>query len=336
MAEQRFLVVRLGSLGDIVFTIPAVAALRAAFPEARIDWLVDRRWIALVEGNPHLTKIIALPDRSVKTYLGCAKGLRENLYTCAIDIQALYKSAALAWLSRAPRRIGFTRNFVRESGAALFYTERIAPNAPHMVGQNMALAVAAGAREIPAEFPLHIAPEASQKVESLLEPLSGKPFVVLSPGGGWKSKCWPAERFGHLAARLSVERSFRCLVNSGPGEERLAEAAVAASEGTLTLLPKMSLDVLMALLQRAMLVVAADSGPLHLAVALKTPVVGLFGPTDPARNGPYCKEDIVVRNASESDTTYKRRDEYSAAMLSIGVQQVLDAIEKRLAVANRR
>jgi heptosyltransferase-1 len=333
MADERFLIVRLGSLGDIIFTLPAVAALRASFPDARIDWLIDRRWMALVEGNPHVTRIIALPDRSVKTYFGCAKSLRENRYTCAIDIQALYKSAALAWLSRAPVRIGFTRHFVRESGAALLYTKRVAPREPHMVGQNMELAMAAGARAVPVQFPLHVTPEAAQSVNAMLGDIGAKTFAVFSPGGGWRSKCWPAERFGQLAVRLVRDLGLRSVVNAGPGEEALAAAAVGASEGTLTALPKMPLDRLMALLQRAAIVVAADSGPLHLAVALGTPVVGLFGPTRPARNGPYNSEDIVVRNATESETTYKRRDAYSPAMLSIGVQQVFDALERRLAMA---
>ena len=336
MAEERFLVVRLGSLGDIIFTLPAVAALRASFPTAQIDWLIDRRWLALVHENPHVTRVIELKDRAAATYIACARGLRNARYTCAIDIQGLYKSALLTRLSGAAQRIGFTREFVREAGAASLYTKQIAPREPHMVGQNMELAVAAGAGKIPVQFALQVSSSASADVEALLQQSRIGDFVVFSPGGGWRSKCWPPERFGELAARVTRKFGLQCAANAGPGEESLAEAAVAASDGTLSPLIDLSLDRLMAVLQRAALVVAADSGPLHLAVALGTPVVGLFGPTNPARNGPYCADDIVVRNASAGETTYKRREAYSPAMLSITVEQVLDAIGHRLSIAAAR
>ncbi|HET9402863.1 MAG TPA: glycosyltransferase family 9 protein [Candidatus Acidoferrales bacterium] len=333
MAEERFLLVRLGSLGDVIFTLPAVAALRQSFPSAQIDWLIDRRWLALVAGNPHVTNVIELRDRAAATYIQCARKLRERRYSCAIDIQGLYKSALLARISGAPRRIGFMREFVREAGAAALYTERIAPREPHMVGQNMELAIAAGATRIPAQFPLQVSGEAKRKVDTLLNNQRTNQFAVFSPGGGWRSKCWPAERFGEVAARVTREFGLRCLVNAGPGEEEMARVAAKSSEGVLQELPAIPLDQLMAMLRRASLVVAADSGPLHLAVALGTPVVGLFGPTNPARNGPYRPDDIVVRNAGAAETTYKRRDAYSPAMLSITTEQVVDAIGRRLSVA---
>lgn len=336
MAELRFLLVRLGSLGDVMFTLPAVAALRESFPSAQIDWLIDRRWLPLVAGNPHVTNVIELRDRAAATYIQCARKLRERRYSCAIDIQGLYKSALLTRISGAPRRIGFTREFVREAGAAALYTEKIAPREPHMVGQNMELAMAAGAKRIPAQFPLSISGDATREVDALLKNMGAAHFAVFSPGGGWRSKCWPAERFGEVAARVTRESGLRCLVNVGPGEEELAQLAVKSSAGALQELPAIPLDQLMALLRRASLVVAADSGPLHLAVALGTPVVGLFGPTSPARNGPYCQDDIVVRNAGAAETTYKRRDAYSPTMLSITIDQVADAIVRRLSTATAK
>lgn len=333
MAEEKFLVVRLGSLGDVIFTLPTVAALRASFPGAQIDWLIDRRWLPLVDGNPHVSNAIVLNDRSASTYIACAREVRHSGYSCAIDIQGLYKSALLARICGAPERIGFTREYVRETGAEFFYTRRIAPREPHMVGQNMELAVAAGARTIPAIFPLRISGDAEREMQRMLDELGLKRFAVLSPGGGWRSKCWPAERFGELASGLAREHGMRCVVNAGPGEKDLVHAAISRSEGALVGMRSLSLAELMALLKRASLVVAADSGPLHLAVALGTPVVGLYGPTNPSRNGPYCEDDIVVRNASESETTYKRRDSYSSAMLSISLEQVLAAVRQRLLTA---
>ncbi len=334
MADQRFLLVRLGSLGDIIFTLPTVAALRDTFPSAQIDWLVDARWRSLVEGNPDLTEAIVLPDRSAGTFIACGKALRAREYSCAIDIQALYKSAVLARISGAPQRIGFTREFVRERGAEWFYTQRIAPREPHMVEQNLALAYAAGAKRGTPRFPLQISPQARVFADQTLTRFGLNDFGVLSLGGGWLSKCWPAARFGELAKQLFERHGLRFLINCGPGESEMAREATAAAGPAAPQIIEAELGQLMEFLRRAKIVVAADSGPLHLAVALGTPVVGLFGPTSPARNGPYCKADIVVRNAGKADTTYKRNNAYSSAMLSITVDQVVDAVERRLGLTS--
>jgi heptosyltransferase I len=329
MAE-RILLVRLGSLGDIIFTLPTAAALRDSFPDARIDWLTDARWRPLLDGNLDLNEVVALSDRNVGTFLSCGHAIRARKYSIAIDIQALYKSAIFARISGAPRRIGFTRDFVRERGAEWLYTERVAPLEPHMVEQNLALAWVAGAKRAAPRFPLQISQAASNAVSKKLAGLGAKDFGVLSLGGGWLSKCWPATRFGELALQLFEHHGLRFLINCGPGESQMAREAVAAAGAATPQIVEATLAELMALLRVASIAVAADSGPLHLAVALGTPVVGLYGPTSPARNGPYNPSDIVVRNASSADTTYKRRNAYSGAMLSITVEQVVDAVERRL------
>ncbi|HXN65136.1 MAG TPA: glycosyltransferase family 9 protein [Candidatus Acidoferrales bacterium] len=330
MPEERFLLVRLGSLGDVIFTLPTLAALRDTFPDAQIDWVIDRRWAPLLAGNPDLSHMISLPDRSVGAFVDCARSLRASKYTCALDIQGLYKSALLARLSGTPWRIGFTPAFVREGGAAMFYTERVVPREPHMVGQNVELAVAAGARAGTPRFPLHVSEAARTKIANLLKENTWQQYAVLSPGGGWRSKCWPPERFGAVARILWERHGLRAFINSGPGESELARAVSEAAGDAAPVAVQLELAELMALLQRARIVIAADSGPLHLAVALGTPVVGLYGPTSPERNGPYSKSDLVVRNVSAAETTYKRRDAYSSAMLSISVEQVADALERRL------
>lgn len=329
MAE-RILLVRLGSLGDIIFTLPTAAALRESFPDAQIDWLVDARWRPLLDGNPDLTEVITLPDRTAGTFLTCGRAIRASKYSIAIDIQALYKSAALARISGAPRRIGFAREFVRERGAEWLYTQRVAPQEPHMVEQNLALAWAAGAKRSTPRFPLQISEAASTAVNKKLADIGAKDFGVLSLGGGWLSKCWPAARFGELALQLRERHGLRFLINCGPGESQMAREAVASAGAAAPQIIETNLAELMALLRATKIVIAADSGPLHLAVALGTPVVGLYGPTSPARNGPYNPRDIVVRNASAADTTYKRRNAYSATMLSIIVEQVVEAVERRL------
>jgi heptosyltransferase-1 len=333
MGEQRFLVVRLGSLGDIVHTLPAVHALRTKFPEAQIDWLVESKWRALLADNPDLNEVIALDRSTLGEISACVRGLRRRKYDCAIDFQGLYKSAVLARLSGAPRRIGFAHEFLRESGASWFYTESARPTAGHVVDMNLSIPQSLGAEKIPACFPISIDSTAEREIQLQLESQNVKKFFVMSPGGGWMGKCWPAEQYGNLHRRLMSLPEFagwRGVVNFGPGERELAEAVRMAAGEPAPALLSTDLPQLIALLRRAEFFVGGDTGPLHLAVALGTPVIGLYGPTDPVRNGPYSPADIVVHNARPEETTYKRDATPAPSMLSITVEQVVSAIQKRL------
>lgn len=330
MPDERFLVVKLSSLGDLVFTLPAVAALREAFPQARIDWLVERRWETLLSGNPDISSCIPLNPGSLVELLGAIRWLHGVGYTCAFDFQGLYKSAFLALASGAPRRLGFARGYAREPAASFFYTQSVAPGEVHMVEQNLALARAAGAHSSGYHFPLRVPAEAEGQLAQELAARGASEFYVLSPGGGWRSKCWPPERFGGLHRELARRRGWRGVLSYGPGEEALAEKVRRAAGDPEPIVLALDLAHLMALLRRAKFVVAADTGPLHLAVALGTPVVGLYGPTAPWRNGPFSSMDVVVRNARPEETTLRRGNAYSRAMLSISVEQVVEAIECRL------
>ena len=333
MADERFLVIKLGSLGDLVHTLPSVAALRESFPGARIDWVVEQKWFPLLQGSPDLNEVIAL-DRH--WWGPTLRRLRAARYTCAIDFQGLYKSAVLGLLSGARRRLGFSLRFAREGAAALFYTQRVSPPAGHRVEQNLSLAGGAGARCTGCRFTLRVSAEAQAEMDRQLAAAGLAEFFVLSPGGGWRSKCWPPERYGELYRELALRHGWRGVVNCGPRENDLAEAVCRAAAPESPVVFETDIPQLMALLRRAKIVVAGDTGPLHLAVALGTPVVGLYGPTEPKQNGPYCVDDIVVRNARAEETTYKRGREYSPAMLSITVEQVLSAIEQRRVVAPRK
>ncbi len=336
MGEERFLVVRLGSLGDIVHTLPSVHALRLWFPGKQIDWLVEKKWRALLVGNPDVNDVILFDRTTWRGILESVSRLRAAQYTTVIDFQGLYKSAVLARLSGAPRRIGFARKYLRESGARWFYTEQVAPPTCHVVDQNLAIVESLGAEKKTPRFPLWVGGEADRWVRLERTTHGVKKFFVLSPGGGWTSKCWPAEQYGHLHRRLTSLPAFagwRGVVNFGPGERKLAEAVRLVAGEPEPLLLSTDLPQLMALLHRAEFFVGGDSGPLHLAVALGTPVVGLYGPTDPARNGPYSVADIVVRNARPEETTYKRHDSPAPSMRSITVDQVVDAVQRRLGVS---
>lgn len=335
MAEERFLIVRLSSMGDILHTLPAVSALRASFPAARLDWLVDEKWRPLVASAAGIDVVIPLRQSSWSDLRKVIAAMRAARYSCAIDFQGLYKSALLARFAGAPRRVGFAPPTVRERGASMFYTERVVSRAAHVVDQYLALAEHLGARlprrDALGMFPLRISSEAEAYVAGALAATGVRDFFVLSPGGGWTSKCWPPERYGELHRCLALRFGYRGVVSFGPGERALAERLRGAAGAPEPLLVEMDVPQLMAALRRARFFVGGDSGPLHLAVALGTPVVGIYGPTDPARNGPYCPADIVIRNAGPQDTTHRRGKFISHTMLSISVEQVEEAVSRRMA-----
>ena len=335
MGEERFLIVRLSSMGDILHALPAVGALRASFPAARLDWLVDEKWQPLLAAAAGFDTVIPLRQSSWNHVRKVLSGVRRTKYSCAIDFQGLYKSALLARLSGAPRRVGFGSPTVRERGATVFYTERVVSGAAHVVDQNLALTAHLGARlpvrDFSSMFPLRISPEAEAYVAGALSAAGVSSYFVLSPGGGWTSKCWPPERYGELHRRLARRFGYRGVISFGPGERALAESLRIAAGEPEPLVLEMNVPQLMAALRRAKLFVGGDSGPLHLAVALGTPVVGIYGPTDPARNGPYFPADIAIRNAGPEETTHRRGKVISHTMLSISVEQVEEAVVRRIA-----
>ncbi|HEX3378161.1 MAG TPA: glycosyltransferase family 9 protein [Candidatus Acidoferrales bacterium] len=333
-SEDRFLVVRLTALGDILHTLPAVAVLRAAHKNAKIDWVVERKWAPVLEGSPAINEVIPFDRRSAWGAIECVERLRENRYTCAIDFQGLYKSSILAALSGAPRRIGFDRTWARESGAAMFYSERVIPVGRHVAELNYSLAQQTGAsRPQSPEYPLRVPAGGAASVRARLHDLGiTGDYVVVGPGGSWRAKCWPAERYGEFCRELESKFEMRVVVIHGPGEKQIAEEVLRAAAPAQPMLISTTIEELMGLLAHARCLVAADSGPLHLAAALGTPVVGLYGPTDPARNGPFVSNAAIVHKAQPEEISYKRRTEYSAAMLRITVGDVMAATESLLKV----
>lgn len=311
-------------------TLPAVAALRQSFPRAQIDWLVDFKWSPILEGNPDATNVISIDRRNWRNVLAAIRQLRAARYTIALDFQSLYRSAILARLSGAPRRVGFDASYAREGAAAFVYTEKVMPCRQHKVEHNLELVESVGAHAEEIRFWLPTSREAREHVDRVLAAHAVHDFFVVSPGGGWASKCWPAERYGELHRALVERYGWRGVISYGPGERGLAEIVQHSAGSPEPLVELFDLPQLIALLRRAKFVVAADTGPLHLASALGTPVVGLYGPTDPARNGPFSKHDAVVRNALPEETTYRREKTPAPSMLSITVAQVLDAVARRL------
>lgn len=349
---QRILVVRLGSMGDIVHTLPAVIALRNAFPNAHIGWTVEQRWTPLLaaEGSPpsgmrgperplvdqvHVVNTLAWRKAllSVGTWReirAAVSDLRIVNYEVAFDFQGTFKSAVLAQLSRAPIRIGFDRP--REKPATMSYTTRVEAVGQHIIEQNLSLirTIVSGASGI--SFSLPIDSAAETKVSTELAAHDGREFALISPGGGWGAKCWAPERYGEVARGLDG-LGVQSLINYGPGEERLAREVERYSQGAAKAV-LCSIGELLALTRRARLFIGGDTGPMHLAAAFGVPVVAIFGPTDPARNGPFAREDIVVRRLPPCAPCYSRTcARHAGIMAGIGVGEVLSAAERRLAAA---
>jgi heptosyltransferase I len=329
MPEERFLVVRLGSLGDIVHTFPAVSGLRQSYPSAHITWLTHPRWKFLIESSDLPSEIWATETRSLPSLQKIIRDIRAAHFDSAIDYQGLWKSAALPLFGGLRRRIGFSSETIREWGVPALYTDRVRCRTIHIADQNGELSARAGARNGVAEFKLRIRTEDRQSVCSWLAAKSVGDYIVLSPGGGWRSKCWPPQRYGQLARRIRDAYGWPCVVNHGPGEAELAAELRLAAGDASPLLFNEELGSLMALLQGARCIVGADTGPLHLAIALATPAIALFGPTDPARNGPYRSDDVVLRSPA-AVRDHSRKDETDPSMLAITVDQVFAAVERRL------
>ncbi len=238
-SPAKFLVIRLGSPSVTLCTqLPAVAALRRKYPDARMDWVVEQRWSPLIQMVTVVDEAIPL-QRSLSGQLACIRRLRRADYDCAVDFQGLYKSALLGWFSGAPRRIGRDRSAAREPGAAWFYTDGVNPQGRHVAQMSLSVAVQVGvdnrrqsgrsaqlaSRFNPRQCNFRCGCRTPQpaiwSAKLALEGIAD--YVVLSPGGGWVSKCWPPERYGALCARqLWQRRKMRCIVNAGPGEEELA------------------------------------------------------------------------------------------------------------------
>ena len=341
---EKLLILRLGSMGDILHALPAVTALRRTFPSATIGWAVEQRWSELLcaagaENAPTGTAEKPLVDRlhfintiawrsaplsnSVwKETRIAMSSLRAAGYETAVDFQGAWKSSGLALWSAAPQRIGFARP--RERPAALFYTRRVVTSSPHVVDQNLELVTpVTGHAPGPAFFPLPCSAIAEAWCDAELRRRGLTDFALLSPGGGWGAKLWPAENYGGVAAALG-RKGLPSLINFGPGEEELARAVERASTGAAQPLC-CSLGELIALTRRASIFIAGDSGPMHLAAALGVPVVAIFGPTDPARNGPYGTRSVVLRHAA-STTSYSHHDRLDEALRAISATEVFRAV----------
>ena len=305
----RILVVRLGAMGDILHALPAVASLKHSYPGSHLTWAVEPQWTALLEGNPFIDRLVLLRRGSLPGLWKTWRDVRAVRYDFAVDFQGLLKSAILASAARPGRLYGWTRRQLREPAAGWFYSNPVASQSAHMVDRNLDLAAAAGASSV-----LHTFPLPPGVPEGQLPPGD---FVLASPLAGWRSKQWPIEHYQALAERLERETGIPLVLNVPPaaGLPPVAPALLHVS----------GLAGLIHATRRAAAVVGVDSGPLHLAAALGKPGVGIFGPTDPARNGPHGISLRVLR-WPQASTTYKRGAVIDDSMRRIAPGQVFEAL----------
>jgi heptosyltransferase I len=343
--------VRLSAMGDVIHTLPAVHALREAFPQAVIGWLIEERWSELlcVPGSPRRgarSALRPLVDEihtvdlrvwrkslfSISTLQHAAtvwNDVRGAHYDVVLDLQGALRSAMLArWFGVG---IVYGAAEPRETPASLWYTRKVVARGRHVVEQNLSIAESLIQRPAfsPADISgdLPIDPRAEARISERLAQQGIGEYAILNPGAGWGAKRWPAERYGEVARGLA-NLGVRAILNYGPGEEELVRAAEGASGGTAQAM-SCTITELIALTRRARLFIGGDTGPLHLAAALRVPVVAIYGPTDPARNGPYGTRSAVLRSP-ESVTSHARRAAADEGLLTIGSGDVLSAAKKLL------
>lgn len=357
-SNLRLLIVRLGAMGDILHALPAVTALRLAHPGWQIGWVVEPRWRALLEAGSKETrkqgdekaKAKNVPDpaqplvdrvhfaavkewarrplhaRTSNEIMALRRELRAAAYDVVIDFQGAVRSAAIARMAGARRVIG--EAIPREKAARWMFSECVKTRGVHVIDQDVEVAAAvAGDALEPVQPLLPVDAAAESWCDALLARAGGRPVALITPGAGWGAKRWPTDRYAAVARGL-VERGMHVLVNAGPGEETLAAEIQSATGAAVPV--SATLDQLIALTRRIALCIAGDTGPLHLACALGQPVVGIYGPTEPGRNGPYGSPFVVLRSPfSRRDHT--RRSVPELGLLTILPDEVLRAVDGLLA-----
>jgi heptosyltransferase-1 len=336
---------RIGAMGDVLHAMPAVAALRQRHPEWFIGWAIDPCWAELLQTTataergpamPLLDRCYMVPTRewnqrpfspetmaSIRAVRRELRGERFGRFDLCVDMQGSIRSSMIGWMAGADRFAGCAEP--RERPARWMYGQKINVNAAHVIEQGCEiLGGAVGEPLTPAKVELPIDNAAEAWRDELLSRIvpADKKFVVIAPSAGWGAKQWPAERYGAVAAELA-RAGYVPLVNAVFSGDILANAVVDASGGAAVVVP-CSVGRLIALIRRASLVIAGDTGPLHLAAALERPVVALFGPTDPARNGPYGTASRVLRHAS-SKKDHTRHAETEEGLMQITSEEVVAA-----------
>lgn len=338
---MQILIIRLSSIGDVVHALPAVGALRDRYPGCRISWLVEDQAADLLRGYQGIDRVIAVRKwrllgdiRSLRfgQALSVAQELlhelRQDHYDLVIDFQGLLKSGVLACLARGKRRLGYAN--ARE-GSHLFYSERAPAPAfhDHAIARHMALLQVLGISDVPVSFAFYFGPDITARVDAICyqEAIdSGRPAVCFNPATTWPTKLWEQDKAARLCALLHEQCGAQVLLVGAAGDQaRLEQIRSLAGPGARNLAGRLSLRELACQVSRSDLMISMDSGPMHIACAVGTPVVALFGPTAPWRTGPFGSGHSVVRTALACSPCFQRGhcpEEHHRCMRDITVEEV--------------
>lgn len=333
-APQNILLIRTSALGDIVHALPVLRALRRHLPEARVGWVVEKVFAPLLAEHPQIDQLVEvrmrgwrrnLSSRQTRREIATARrGLRDFRADIALDLMGNHKGGLLARLSGARRRIGAARADRREPSSALWINEPVAVQGRHAVDRGLSLLTPFGIRPEPADFgPAHILPTSPPVAREFLAARE-RPYVLIQAGAGWANKTWPSAWWGQVAREIVRRTDHEVWVPIAPGEEHLAQAVVEASDGAARAVDAGPFALLAALLRHSRLVLGGDTGPLHLAHALDTPVLCLIGPTDPQKNGPYGRPEQVLWRKLPCSCCYKRFSSPRACLLAISPAEVIE------------
>jgi lipopolysaccharide heptosyltransferase I len=346
---MRILIVKLGSIGDVIHTLPALAAIRLGLPQAEISWVVERSASEILRDNPLLDHLIEVDTKALRRGLMSGetlraprqqlRRLRASAFDIAIDFQGLIKSASIARLSGARRVFGYSREGLREPPSALLLSKRIfVPKQTHVIFKALQLVKGSLGLPVPEDsaqlaFPISIPDQANTEATRAVSGTNGN-YAILNPGGGWPTKLWSPERFGRLADALWAYCGLHPVVTYGPGEKALAEAVLMSSNCGKSRSANVSLKGFFSLARNSKVYVGGDTGPTHIAVAAGTPIVGLFGPTEWWRNGSPNPADICVeRTDIDCRVDCHRRSCSKWICMDIEVERVVRAVARRIGAA---
>ncbi len=340
---QRILIVKLGSIGDIVHTLPVLRTLRTRFPNAFIAWVVEEKLADLLYENEDLDEVIIISTKrwrknlnlsSLSEAMETIRSLREKSFDLVLDFQGLIKSGVVSFLTGAKNRAGFSRKDCREKANALFtnHKARPFPQTGHVVDKNLSLLKKFQIENFQIEFLLKSSPEAKASIDNFCDnnvDFFKKPVAAVNPGVGFPTKQWALDRFARIADKVYRELNLNILLTWGPGEKEKVEEIASRMQENCLIAPPTTILESIALYEKLNLFIGGDTGPLHICSALGIPTVSIFGPTDPGRNGAYGPKHTTAFKKLSCSFCYKRKcPTQNECMLELGEEEVFEAILK--------
>ncbi|MFH1994318.1 MAG: lipopolysaccharide heptosyltransferase I [Nitrospinota bacterium] len=341
---DRILIVKLGAIGDVIHALPALRTLRKNFPKAYIAWIVEEKAALILKGNPDLNELIVIDTKkwrkdiglkTIKDIKGLLSSLRKKRFDLAIDLQGLIKSGLITYLSGAENRIGYGYPYLRERLSGLFTNIKVCPleSERHVIDIALSLLSPLKITKIDKEARFNIPEEDEAYIDTFIREKGlnkGKDLVIINPGAGWKTKLWGTANYAALADMIAAKNKADIVITWGPGEEEMATEVKSKMTEKGIISPPTTLPSFISLLKRCNLFVGADTGPIHLAAALGKRCVGIYGPSDPSRNGPYGEGHRVVYKKMECGNCYKRECDDLSCMQTITPADVYREVEALL------